>query len=231
MNSIAEALAAVLWPDLCTVCSRPLVKGEKGICLACMADMPLTDYHTRPLLNPMHERTMCHAPILRAAAMFHYERRSPYAALIHEAKYYGRPSVGRHLARIYATTLLPAGFFSGVDLIQPVPVSTLRLIRRGYNQSHHIAMGLSDVTSIAVGGVLRASRHTSQTHMDAHQRLANVRGIYHVDPRASLTFSHVLLVDDILTTGATLCACAEAIHAAHPSATISVLTLAAARLA
>lgn len=227
---LTKGLLDVIWPDTCTVCGCKLVRGERTLCIKCLMDMPLTGFHTQVEFNSMHERLMCHQPVHRATAMFHYERQSSYAKLIHEAKYNGRPSVGRTLARMHARTLQEAGFFDGVDLIIPVPLNTLRLVHRGYNQSYHIGLGLNDVTGIPVDDCMHARRHTSQTHKNAQERLTNARGTYSLPHPLPPEVKHVLLVDDVLTTGATLCACAEAIGQVNPGVIVSVFTLASARL-
>ena len=167
---LTQALLSTIYPNVCEVCGTPLVEGEDMLCLTCRADLPVTNFHLRPDFNAIHERTFCHAGIERAAAYFYYERHSPYAQPIQTAKYRHRPNVGRKLMREYAKTLLPTGFFDGIDLIEPVPLSTTKLISRGYNQSYWIAQGVSDVTGIPIGASLKARRHSSQT--SATQQLA-----------------------------------------------------------
>lgn len=200
------------------------------MCLGCRLDLPLTNYHLNAEFNPLVERLLCHAPITRATAYFHYERLSPYARLIHAAKYEGQPGIGKELAAEYARILLPNGFFNGIDAIVAVPLSRIKLIKRGYNQSLHIAEGISAVTGIPIIAALKARHHSSQTRKDAHQRFVNTSGTYRAVDDALQGVGHILLVDDVATTGATLCACAEAIHAIAPAAGISVFTIASTRL-
>ncbi len=200
------------------------------MCLGCRLDMPLTNYHLKAEFNPLVERLLCHAPITRATSYFHYERRSPYARLIHAAKYEGQPGIGKELAAEYARILLPTGFFTGINAIVAVPLSRGRLIKRGYNQSLYIAEGISAVTGIPVIAALKARHHSSQTRKDARQRFVNASGIYLAIDDVLQGIGHILLVDDVATTGATLCACAEALHAAAPAAGLSVFTIAATRL-
>jgi len=132
---------------------------------------------------------------------------------------------------MFAEEIMPSGFFDGIDLILPVPLHYLKELKRGYNQSHHIALGISDITDIPVGSLLRARRHPSQTSKNAAGRLDNARGTFSVGQQEDVArYSHILIVDDIITTGSTLCACAEAIHSASPQTSISILTLAATRM-
>lgn len=230
-SSLIDGLLAVIYPRCCPVCGRVMVKGEISMCLDCRLNLPVTGYHLKPDFNELHERTMCHAPVSRATAMFHYDRLSPYAALVRRVKYNGHPAEGRCLAAEYAAEILPSGFFDEIDCIQPVPLSFSRLVSRGYNQSHAVAVGISDVTGIAVTNLLKARNHSSQTRRNAAERLANAKGIYSVKtPNLLPKPRHILLVDDIITTGATMIACAEALHKAYPEAAISLFAIAATRL-
>ena len=231
LRRLTEALLSVVYPDVCLVCGRVLVAGERDICVRCLLDMPHTGFHHSPEWNNLHERLMCHAPIHRATALFHYEKHSPYASLIHRVKYSGLPSVGRRIARDYASQIAQTGFFDGVDAIQPVPLSLRRIISRGYNQSHAVAMGVADVAGeAAVTDLLGARHHSSQTRKNAADRLANARHTFFVSRKISPAPAHILIVDDVITTGATLAACAEALHAAFPESILSVFALAATRL-
>jgi ComF family protein len=230
IRRLAKALLSTIYPNLCEVCGTPLVEGEDLMCLGCRAELPLTNYHQNPDFNSIHERTIGPAKIERAAAYFHYERGSLYAQPIQTAKYRSRPIVGRKLIREYARQLQPLGFFDGIDLIEPVPLSMSKLISRGYNQSYWIAMGIADVTGIAIGSSLKARRHSTQTKRNAAQRQANAASAYYpVKGSAAEGATHVLLVDDIITTGATLRACAKALTQLNPALKISILTLGATR--
>lgn len=227
-----EALMGLIFPQVCGVCGRGLVEGERTICLQCRLEFPVTRFEERPLWNGLTEKLVTlRAPIERTAAYFFYQRQSPYARLIHHMKYNHSPGLGRELMREYARKLLAAGFFEGVDAVAPVPLSLTKQIRRGYNQSYHLARGVTDVVSLPIIDALRAGRHGSQTRLGAAERLANARGIYTARPEALAGVSHLLLIDDIVTTGSTICACLEAIHQAAPDIRLSVLALASTRLA
>ncbi len=231
IERLTGSLLSVIYPRTCPVCGRVMVEGERSMCLLCQVNLPVTDFHLHPDFNSIHERTMCHVPMERATAFFFYDKESPYTRLIHRAKYLGLPIEARRMARDYSTRIAPTGFFDGMDLIQPVPLSLGRMISRGYNQSHWIALGVADATGLPVGNLLRAAGHPSQTRMGASARLLNARGVYSVRTAAlHLRPAHVLLVDDIVTTGATLTACADALRGAFPDIRVSVLTLASARI-
>lgn len=225
MTPWIDGLLDLILPRTCPVCGRVMVAGEELMCLHCRMDLPL-------VTTDLHDRLMTlHAPIERVAAYFYYQREEPHARLIQQAKYDGKPHLGERLMAEYTRTLLPTGFFSGMDAIAAVPLHWRKLIARGYNQSFRMARGVSSVTGIPLVDPLRAARHGSQTRLTATQRLANARGTYTASHATLTGITHLLLVDDIITTGATLTACAEAIHAASPSTRISALSLAATLLA
>lgn len=222
---------SVLAPDICLVCGRSLVAGETGLCTHCLAELPKTDFHTLAF-NPMHQRLALPAKIDKAAAWFYYIRSNPYTRLIHHAKYEHRPDIALHLARLYAHELLPSDFFNGIDLILPVPMRFLKKINRGYNQAELIAKGISEITGVPVDtSILFARRsHKTQTRLGAVKRMENIKGVYEARNPEKIRNKHLLIVDDVFTTGATLHECASAIAQIEPSATISVLTLASTRL-
>lgn len=218
-------LSSMLWPRVCEICATTLVHGENTLCLHCLADMPRTNLHNDHF-SEIHKRLAGHAPVNRAAAYFYYYRDNPYARLIQNAKYNNRPRLARTLASMFAEEIMPDGFFSGIDILLPVPLHCLKELSRGYNQSREIARGISRVTSIPIGDNLIATRaHSTQTRRGAFERWINTRSIYSLINPDGLRSKHILLIDDVITTGATILRCAETIHAAVPSATISVLSL------
>lgn len=225
-----KGVVNLIWPDVCEVCGCTLVKGEKVICLGCRLRLPRTNLHTQEF-GLIHHRLAGRVPIERAAGYFYYYRSDSFTRLIHAAKYNGRPNVARYLAREYAVEIKDDGFFSGIDLILPVPLHRFKLWKRGYNQTEYLARGLKDATGIAIGSNLVATRgHSTQTRKGSYMRWLNTRNIYDVVRPDELEGKHILVVDDVITTGATLQACCEAIHRSAPTATISVLTLAVSHL-
>lgn len=220
-------LLGMVFPAVCEVCGRSLVDGEELLCTHCNTGMPRTFYHTDPF-NPLHHRLAASLSVDRAAAWFHYRRTSPYSRLILRAKYFDRPEIARAMGRLYALEIKPSGFFDGIDLILPVPMHSLKELKRGFNQAEEAALGISRATDIPLGDNLRARHsHSTQTRRSAYSRYLNVAGLFGVHNPGELSGLHLLVVDDVLTTGSTLSACCEALRAAVPDARISVLTLAA----
>ncbi len=222
-------LLRVVYPEVCEVCGNSLVRGEEVICLQCDMNLPRTNVH-KDDFNIIHERLAGKTPIERAAGYFYYYRDSDFAKLIHNAKYNGRPIIARVMARRYAHEIAADGFFDDIDVIIPVPLHRSKFIKRGYNQSELIAKGISEITSIPVANNLKAKRHSTQTKKNSYSRWLNAQGIYTAEDADELAGKHVLIVDDVITTGATLLACCEALHKVEPSAKISILALSVTHL-
>lgn len=230
MKLMIDSLLSVLYPPLCPCCGEVMTRGEGPMCLACRLKLPLTGMEKSPRDNDMTEKLQGLVPVESAVAYFRYRRDSPQAALIHDMKYRGRPSVGRQLAAEYARVLQTKNFFSDIDALVPVPLNFWHHCRRGFNQSAWIARGIADVVALPVIDALKARSHGSQTRLGAEQRRRATDRIYSARADALKGVAHLLLVDDICTTGSTLYSCAAAIHEADPSVRISVFTLASTSL-
>lgn len=166
-------------------------------------------------------------PIEKGISFFHYTPHSPYSRILFELKYHNHPEVGKIMGRMMAEELKATSFFDGIDLIVPIPLSRKKERQRGYNQSDWIAWGISEATGIPTDttSVVRTKSNPSQTTLDHRQRRENVRDIFAVRHPGSLEGRHILLVDDVITTGATMLSCAETIARAC-RVRFSVLSLA-----
>ncbi len=227
---IFSRILNLIYPNLCEVCGRRLTSGEEVMCLHCSYDLPRTKAHESSF-NVVHERLAGTTPVERGAGWFYYYRENPYAAMIHRGKYNGHPELLRSLARKYAGELQRDGFFEGIDMIVAVPLHPFKLMMRGYNQTDYIAKGISDVSGIRIGNCLKATKfRKTQTNKGVFSRWINSQGDYVAKNAGELAGKHILVIDDVLTTGATLLTCCNAIHHAAPTAKISVLTLAITKL-
>ena len=252
LRSAALSVADLVLPRICVVCGRTLLLGETHLCTPCAADLPRTFFagqRDNPMavaFNGLVEReltgsqtpsTTYYQPYSYAAALFYYRGDSPYS-LIPQALKYGRNfGAGRYFARMLGREMAASPLFADVHAIIPVPLHWLRRWRRGYNQAEVIARGIAEELGVRVlTGVLKRVRRTrTQTRLDAGGRYANVRSAFVADGKTLASTGitadqagrplHLLLVDDVYTTGATLLACERALRQISHNARISVATL------
>ena len=231
MENLLGYVADLLFPRLCVVCGKELNASERHVCAMCMAELPLTGYH-KIEFNPMEQLFAGKVPVERASGYFFYERGSRHAAILHSLKYKNQPHLGEWLARRFAAELRACGWLDGVDAVVPVPLHRSTLVVRGSNQSEYIARGIASVAGCRVEKLVKAAKaHETQTHKGQHERLLNTEGVFCATAEAArFSGKHILMVDDVVTTGATLIACAEALRRAVDDLRISVAALAVARL-
>ncbi|HOW10083.1 MAG TPA: ComF family protein [Bacteroidales bacterium] len=201
---------SLLFPLTCHGCGNPLMRNEYLICTECYIQIPRTGYHLKSD-NPVSRLFWGRCLIDKAAAFSFYTRDSRIRRLIHQLKYKGVRELGPELGRIYGNNLKSSGFFDDIDLIVPVPLHPSKKRQRGYNQSDLISEGLSEVSGLPVNTELlvRTTCTKTQTKKSRYDRWTNVEDIFTVTDRAGISGSHILLVDDVITTGSTLEACAN----------------------
>lgn len=222
-----SALHLVL-PRLCAGCSSPLHSGEALLCLACDLELPRTAFHTDEG-NEASARLAGRFLFQRATAYLHFGEESLTQHLIHALKYKRRAGVGVALGEAFGGELRDCDWAGDVNLIVPVPLHPKKEAARGFNQSALIAEGLEKALGIRHNArALRRTRRTeSQTRKTRAERIENVAGAFAVRHPQKLEGKHVLLVDDVLTTGATIEACAAAVLAVRGTR-VSVATVAIA---
>jgi ComF family protein len=226
LQQIADGLTHLLFPRLCAGCSKPLLPEEEVLCLNCnVYYLPRTAYHH------LHENET----ILRFAGRFPFEKATSLAYftsegllqhLLHELKYNDRKDIGIFLGRQLAYDLEQTKWANGIDAIVPVPLHPDKEKLRGYNQSIIISEGMSKVLDMpAMGNALLRIRNTeSQTQKTREERILNVQEAFAVKDTEKIKGKHLLLVDDVLTTGATLESCAIALLQT-PGVRISIATI------
>ena len=212
-------------PRLCVVCGERLAPTERSICSACMLHLPRTNFQHSADDNPMVQLFWHLTPIRRAAALVFFEPHSEMAQIIYKLKYSQRPDIGEDMGRLMATEMKYGKFFEDIDVLMPVPLERKRRNQRGYNQSEQLAIGIRQVTGLPIITKALSRKHfvQSQTKLNRRERQENVCNIFHLEDASPLKNKHVLLIDAICTTGATLIACADAIKAVE-GIHISVLT-------
>lgn len=210
-------------PAVCEVCGRELVDGEDMVCLHCRASVRDTLYDAR---DARIERLPYKAPVARVVSWLPYTHDSSFSTLLRRGKYDDRPDLVKGLASMYASMLMAEDALAGVDVLTPVAMHWWKRMRRGYNQARIIADTVGEAAGINVAELLMAGRpHRSQARSSGIERAENIRGIFSIAGGADVAGKHVGIVDDILTTGATLSEAIDALLPAGPSA-ISVYTLA-----
>jgi ComF family protein len=199
---------SLLFPRLCYACGNHLTRSENLICIECYIMIPRTGYHLQPD-NPVEKLFWGRCRIEKAAAFSFYNRGSRIRNLIHNLKYKGIRDVGYELGRIYGQSLNGSDFIRDIDLIIPVPLHASKKRARGFNQSDLICQGMSEATGIPADteSLSRVSVSATQTKKSRYDRWTNVEGIFSVTGSEALRGRHVLLIDDVITTGSTIESC------------------------
>ena len=223
MKQILNNLLALIVPDVCVQCGKTLMPGERTLCLTCQSKLPRVRGGGSE--NAAEDRLLGKFHFEHGTSFCYYRKGGDFAHLITSAKYHNRPWVNKHLANIFATELSEAGWPFDIDVIVPVPVHQLRLLMRGYNQTLPIAEALSDAWNLPIDSKsLRKNTYTkSQVGQSLLQRLDRIDGTFRLKNQDRFWGCHVLLVDDVLTSGATIDACAQLFVEA--GARVSFLTL------
>jgi ComF family protein len=206
-----EKLFSLFFPRLCAVCGRSLIPAEELICLGCISDLPKSGSWLReenPVINEFRESF--DIEVEHASSFLTYSKESPYHQLLHRFKYKGETQIGITLGQWFGAELKRAPLYQTVEGIVPVPLHPKKERKRGYNQSRLFAEGLAAATGWSLEPeALKRNRHTAtQTNLSREERQQNVSGAFTLFRRERLEGRHILLVDDVLTTGATIQACA-----------------------
>lgn len=195
----------LFFPRVCAACEQALAANETVICSFCHYYLPRTGFH---LLrdNELEKHFWGRVPLQRATAWCYFQKGSRMQQLIHKLKYHGRTDIGRHLGLLMGQELLESPDFAGVDLLLPIPLHRSRQLQRGYNQAESICAGLSAAIQRPwLSGVLVRQQATdTQTRKNRFERWENVSSVFAVADAGAVSGRHVLLVDDVITTGATL---------------------------
>jgi ComF family protein len=201
---------SLLFPRLCYACGNHLMRNENLICTECYVVIPRTNYHNVED-NPVAQLFWGRCMIEKAAAFSFYNKGSRIRNLIHNLKYKGIREIGYELGRIYGLSLKASGFTKDIDLIIPVPLHPGKKRIRGFNQSETISKGIADATHLPVDieSLARVMVSATQTKRSRYERWTNVEGIFRIIEPQTIISKHVLLVDDVITTGSTIESCAN----------------------
>ncbi len=208
MNTITGGfndLLELFFPALCITCGDRLISQEKYVCVKCWSDLPVTNFHF-DADNKVAQLFWGRIKIENATSYFTFKKGSIYQQLIHSVKYRGLKELGFETGRRFGAALSDSESFAAVDVIIPVPLHPLKEKKRGYNQSEWIAKGIADTLgkSYSVSELKRNIHTSTQTKKNRFERWKNVENIFVVEHPEILAGKHILLVDDIITTGSTL---------------------------
>ena len=207
-----DSLVYLFYPDLCIICNKNDREVHDIFCLECYSKLPFTN-QTNTTTNRFTQHFEGKIDIEHGAALFYFVKQGSVQALIQDIKYKNKPQYGVLIGELFGHTLTSGTTFKNIDLIVPVPLFKEKEAERGYNQSLKFAVGISKITSIPIAqSNLIRTRHTNtQTKMNREQRLENLKDAFTVQDPKSFENKHILLVDDVLTTGATLLECGKQI--------------------
>lgn len=236
----ASAIADLALPRVCVVCGQALMPGERHICLECLADLPLTrfcgmshnpmaDLYNKKIEEKAAPSTATPPSYQFSAALFYYNSTSPYRKITQALKYHRDFGAGRMFARMLGKELKESGLYKDVDLVVPVPLHWTRKLGRGYNQAETIAAEVAEELGAKhlPKALVRCRRTGSQVSLSGKDRAGNMSGAFRVSRASGLAgVRHLLLIDDVFTTGSTLTACYEALREVIPAKIrISIATL------
>lgn len=200
----------LIFPHYCAGCGADLNSAEDHLCSRCLYHLPRSYFMNDPQ-NPLAKTFWGRANIEQASAFLVFNKQGMAQRLVHSLKYKGNKELGVFLGRLYAADLAKDGLHSTIDMVLPVPLHKKKERRRGYNQSLYFARGLAEgIGKPCADKVLVRNSYTeSQTGKTRFERWANVKEVFEVPDKAAIQNKHILLVDDVATTGATLEACAS----------------------
>ncbi len=223
IHHLTRGLAHLFYPQLCEACNKPLLQQEKTLCIGCEHCLPYTQYHSVED-NETTLRLAGRFPFRYATSLAYFTEENSLQHLLHRLKYKERQGIGIFLGRQLGTALKPLHWQP--DAIVPVPLYPKKLAKRGFNQSELIAEGISEALDIPVWkqALQRVKNTGTQTDKTRQERIENVQDAFRLQSENIGSNQHILLVDDVLTTGATLEACARELLKAK-GITVSIATI------
>ena len=227
LNIIGDFFS-LIYPRICMACGKNLFRHEKCICSFCLYHLPKTNFHMG-IENPLTQLFWGRTSILSAASYYYFYKGGKVQHLIHQLKYKGQKDIGLYLGNIYGKELIKSSFFNSADYIVPVPLHYKKQKKRGYNQSEIFAIGISQSMEITLDAktLVKKTKTESQTKKSRFNRWENVKEVFELRKFNHLINKHVLLVDDVITTGATLESCVNSLSKIS-GIKISIATLACA---
>lgn len=201
--TIWNDIVNLLFPRQCAMCGERLSTQEEFLCVNCLRKLPYTNSHLLPE-NPIEKLYWYHIPIERVASYLYYSSEKT-KRIFYDMKYYSSPMIGVYMGRMMARDMMAAGVFDGVEVIVPVPLAWRKRLSRGYNQCDYLSRGIREVTGLPIErkAVKRTVNNPTQTRLTHEERRENVKDIFTLVHPERLRGKHILIVDDVITTGET----------------------------
>lgn len=209
-SSLINDFAHLFFPQLCAGCGTDVIDTHAPLCIRCIDALPVTNFHLHSA-NQVEKIFWGRIPVTHASSLCYFNSGSLIQSLLHQLKYKGNKELGYFLGRLMGETLQQSNRFQNIDALIPLPLYKSREKKRGYNQAAVLCEGMSEVMKLPVltGSVLRKAATATQTQKSRQQRWENIEGKFEISNPSKLKGRHLLLVDDVITTGATLEACGQ----------------------
>ncbi|MEM9737958.1 MAG: phosphoribosyltransferase family protein [Bacteroidota bacterium] len=228
LKKIFDSIIRLIFPSLCLSCDEVLYQVEPYLCTSCWGILPeLPTNHLS--IESIKEKFWGQIPIRYVSALYYFTNNSPVQKLLHKIKYDCKSEAAFYLGKYYGKRLAMGSRLLGIDLLMPIPLHSKRLVERGFNQSEAFAKGIGIImqTPVDTTTLTRRRNTATQTDKTREERLANVQGAFGITSADNIEGKHILLVDDLITTGATITAASEPLIAAG-AASISAIAMAVA---
>jgi ComF family protein len=225
-KNIVNSFSHLFFPHVCAGCGNDVIDHSQLLCLDCLHDLPFTNFESFSN-NPIEKIFWGRVNVISAASLLYFTKNSSLQNIMHQFKYKGKKEIGFYFGKMMGKALMESSRFESIDAIIPLPLFISKEKRRGYNQATILCEGISDSMNVEVlkDAVIRSVETETQTKKSRIDRWLNIDGKFELKNQNTLVNKHVLLVDDIITTGATLEACAAVMNNIN-GIQISIATLA-----
>lgn len=224
-SELGHSLLHLAFPHICQGCGSDIIDVNHQLCIRCLAALPRTDFE-KHADNPVEKALWGRLQIQTGAAQYYFTKESGMQALMNAFKYRGNKELGFYLGRLLGEALKESKRFDTVSALIPLPLHASKERARGFNQSLILCQGIAQVWAkpVLADAVVRKEATESQTKKNRTERWQNMKDRFEVTNLKAIEDKHVLLIDDVITTGATLEACGREIIAA-PNTVLSISTL------
>jgi len=227
LQEIKNSFLQLLFPHVCCGCGSDILNEQNSLCMRCISELPETNFHEHAN-NPLEKIFWGRLPLVAATAQYYFSKETWMQYLIHQFKYKGNRDLGKQLGYLMGSDLLQTPRFKNIDALVPLPLFATKEKRRGYNQATILCEGISEVTGIEIlpDIVIRGQYTDTQTKKGRIERWQNIEGKFQLVKLEKIKNKNILLVDDVITTGATLEACGQELMKADINLSVATLCFA-----